>query len=39
MTGRYGFQGFISMWEANFGDRTEFVYLLEWPDEATKVAQ
>lgn len=25
----------IAMWEARNGDRTEFVYLLEWPDEAT----
>ncbi|WP_244522043.1 hypothetical protein [Bradyrhizobium embrapense] len=32
MTGRYGFK-FASMWETKFGDRTEFVYLLEWPDE------
>src|SRR5205814_40899 len=24
--------------ETKFGDRTEFVYLLEWPDEATKTA-
>lgn len=38
MAGRYGFK-FVSMWETKFGDRTEFVYLLEWPDEATKVAQ
>jgi hypothetical protein len=26
------------MWETKFGDRTEFVYLLQWPDEATKTA-
>jgi hypothetical protein len=26
------------MWETKFGDRTEFAYLLEWPDEATKTA-
>jgi hypothetical protein len=38
MTGRYGFK-FVSQWETRFGDRTEFVYLLEWPDEATKTAQ
>ena len=38
MTGRYGFK-FASMWETKIGDRTEFVYLLEWPDEATKIAQ
>jgi hypothetical protein len=25
----------VSMWESRSGDRTEFVYLLEWPDEAT----
>ena len=28
----------VAMWETKFGDRTEFVYLLEWPDEATKTA-
>jgi hypothetical protein len=38
MTGRYGFK-FVAMWETKFGDRTEFVYVLEWPDEATKTAQ
>ncbi|PDT74893.1 NIPSNAP family protein [Bradyrhizobium sp. C9] len=38
MMGRYGFK-FVSMWETKIGDRTEFVYLLEWPDEATKTAQ
>jgi len=38
MTSRYGFK-FVHMWETKFGDRTEFVYLLEWPDEATKTAQ
>lgn len=26
----------VAMWEAKNGARTEFVYLLEWPDEATK---
>ena len=31
---RYGFN-IISMWESRNGDRTEFVYLLQWPDEAT----
>lgn len=31
---RYDFK-IISMWETRHGDRTEFVYLLEWPDEAT----
>ncbi len=25
----------VSMWESKFADRTEFVYLLEWPDERT----
>jgi hypothetical protein len=24
----------VAMWEAKNGARTEFVYLLEWPDEA-----
>jgi len=37
MRTRYGFR-IVAMWEAKFGDRTEFVYLLEWPDEATKTA-
>jgi hypothetical protein len=32
---RYGFQ-IVSMWESRTGDRTEFVYLLTWPDVATK---
>jgi hypothetical protein len=31
---RYDFN-IVAMWESQFGDRTEFVYLLEWPDEAT----
>ena len=35
MRTRYGFQ-IVAMWETTFGDRTEFVYLLEWPDEAAK---
>lgn len=30
----YGFH-FLSLWESKSGDRTEFVYLLEWPDEET----
>jgi heme-degrading monooxygenase HmoA len=30
---RYGFQ-FVAMWEARREARTEFVYLLAWPDEA-----
>lgn len=25
----------VAMWETQNGDRTEFAYLLEWPDEAT----
>jgi hypothetical protein len=25
----------VAMWEAKNGARTEFVYLLQWPDEAT----
>jgi hypothetical protein len=25
----------VAMWEAKNGTRTEFVYLLEWPDETT----
>ena len=31
---RYGFN-IVTMWESRNGDRTEFVYLLDWPDEAT----
>lgn len=31
---RYDFK-IISMWETKKGDRTEFVYLLEWPDKET----
>jgi hypothetical protein len=31
---KYGFH-IVAMWEAKNGPRTEFVYLLEWPDEAT----
>jgi NIPSNAP protein len=34
---RYGFS-FLAMWESRSEDRTEFVYLLEWPDVATKEA-
>ena len=30
----YGFT-FLAMWEAQTDARTEFVYLLEWPDELT----
>ncbi len=35
--GRHGFR-IVAMWEAQGGDKTEFVYLLEWPDEATMKA-
>lgn len=37
MRSRYGFR-IVAMWESKSADRTEFVYLLEWPDEATKTA-
>ena len=37
MRTRYGFQ-IVAMWETTFGERTEFVYILEWPDEAAKNA-
>lgn len=30
----YGFE-IVAMWETQSGERTEFVYLLTWPDEAT----
>jgi heme-degrading monooxygenase HmoA len=30
----YGFQ-FVALWETKVASRTEFVYLLEWPDEET----
>ena len=29
----------LATWEARSGERTEFVYLLEWPDEATMKAR
>ncbi len=32
---KYGFH-IVAMWEAQTDRRTEFVYLLAWPDEATK---
>jgi heme-degrading monooxygenase HmoA len=32
---RYGFR-IVAMWEAKTERRTEFVYLLEWPDEWSK---
>ena len=35
MTMRYGFH-FVTMGEARHAGRTEWVYLLEWPDIATK---
>jgi len=34
---KYGFE-FIAMWETTTDRRTEFVYLLSWPDVATKDA-
>jgi len=37
MRTRYGFR-FVAMWESSFGERTEFIYVLEWPDEAAKRA-
>ena len=37
MQARYGFR-IVAMWETQFGDRTEFAYLLEWPDEVAKTA-
>jgi len=37
MQTRYGF-AIVAMWETKFGESTEFAYLLEWPDEATKAA-
>jgi heme-degrading monooxygenase HmoA len=33
----YGFQ-IAAMWETRSGEKTLFVYLLEWPDEAAKTA-
>jgi heme-degrading monooxygenase HmoA len=30
----YGFE-ILAIWETRAGDRTEFVYLLAWPDEET----
>ena len=37
MRERYGFR-FVKMWESRSGERTEFVYLLTWPDLVTKEA-
>ena len=34
---RYGFR-ILAMWEAKGETRTEFVYILEWPDEAAKTS-
>ena len=34
---KYGFE-VVAMWDARTDRRTEFVYLLAWPDEATKSA-
>jgi hypothetical protein len=34
---KYGFD-IVAMWEAQTERRTEFVYLLAWPDEAAKNA-
>lgn len=31
---RYGFE-IISLWESRNGEKTEFVYLIKWPDTAT----
>jgi hypothetical protein len=35
---KYDFQ-IVAMWETRFENKTEFVYLLGWPDEATKTRQ
>ena len=34
---RYAFE-FVAMWEVRTDERTEFVYLLNWPDVASKEA-
>jgi hypothetical protein len=34
---KYGFE-FVAMWESTTDRRTEFLYLLTWPDVATKEA-
>jgi hypothetical protein len=31
---KYGFK-IVTIWETRTGDRTEFVYILEWPDKET----
>jgi len=33
---QHGFH-IVAMWEAKSAERTEFVYLLRWPDEPTKI--
>lgn len=38
MRERYGFD-FVALWETKSGDRTEFAYLLRWPDAPTMKAQ
>ena len=35
---RHGFR-IVAEWETRFEGRTEFVYLLEWPDEATMTSR
>jgi heme-degrading monooxygenase HmoA len=37
MRTKYGFQ-IVAMWETKHRDRTEFAYLLEWPNEAAKIS-
>jgi len=37
MRTRYGFR-IVAMWETKSAGKTEFVYLLEWPDEAAMTA-
>src|SRR5882757_9041466 len=37
MQTKYDFR-IVAMWETRLSDRTEFAYLLEWPDEATRTA-
>jgi heme-degrading monooxygenase HmoA len=37
MQGKYGFR-IVAMWETEFEEKTEFVYLLEWSDAAAKAA-
>ena len=34
---RYGFR-IVAMWETKLEERAEFIYLLEWSDEAAKTA-